>query len=1132
MIRDPFYREIEERLGGKLDPELFEQCAADLLRGDFPTLVPIRGGSDAGMDGAIADGEGPAFPLVSTTGKNVIGNLTRSLDSYMSEGGSRRRVVLATSQALTPKRRRNLIERAAEKGFELVQVYDRAAMADRLYRSPAWCLELLGLPGVPSALSAVPPTRRPLLGDAVVGRDEDLAWLRESDGDRLIVGPPGSGKTFLIRKLVLEGWGLFATSTDPAEIARALRAQRPGVVVVDDAHLDPERVVELRRLREELGAEFSIVATAWKGEGDEVAELLNLTDSQIRELELLTRNEIVEVVENCGLRGPVELVREIVDQAEGRPGLAVTLAYLCLRGGVREVALGEPLRRSTVDAFRRMVGEEATQILAAFALGGEAGMHPRVVSGVLELPLHKLHSALVRLAAGGVIDKARSAAVRAVGFRADAGDNPDQEHLTVRPPSLRPVLVRDVFFGAAPRLPHEDLVEAAPDVSEVACTLARAAAYGASVPPALLIATLERANDGDAWAQYAALGEAQANRVLTDYPEFTMAVAKAALVTAPRETLRRLLDLATEDERPLHPFPEHPLHKIEGWIRAAAPWTGLAVPRRKLLLEAAEEWIATGGDEQVGLRAILMTVSPAFSSYTTDPGSGITVTFTEGLLSPEELREVQALWPKVVALIGALSTVSWQEVLRSVESWAYPSRHVPQKQAPEWMVAYMRPFAERMLADVVRLADGHPGVNHRAAELVERLGMGLEIKLDPQFETLFPTRELGYDPSRQGRQMAAVRELAAEWSAADPARVVQTLSVFEAAAEDVDVRYPRWTPLLCEEIANRTEKPGTWLRAAIEIGLKSDLAAPFLRRAAALRDKGWEEAVRVCLGRPDLEVAAIHVLLTAPDPPPGLLSEALDKLERYPEHIETYCMRGEVPKTTLVRLLRHRNPKVAAAAAVGEWYAAPEGWVQEGLFEEWRGAILGAPEDEDMLGDILKADPALARDWLIARLKEKDDFGYLNIGLAVEGAVTTLNREQRLAVLREVRPGYGYWDLVSYIVVNDLALYGKVLEDEELGEIHLWPLAGHPVGNWIEKAKLALKAGHTPQEVATAAYGHSWGWTGSESAYWGGWADEFAALLSHEDDGIRCAAEFGRERAKRRQQAALKRERLEAVYGR
>ena len=110
MKRDPFYQQIVAGLSRPLDPDVFEQCAADILRSEWPTLVPVRGGGDAGMDGAVADGDGTAFPLICTTGENVIGNLTRSLASYVKNGGSRRRAILATSQELTPRRRQNLRE--------------------------------------------------------------------------------------------------------------------------------------------------------------------------------------------------------------------------------------------------------------------------------------------------------------------------------------------------------------------------------------------------------------------------------------------------------------------------------------------------------------------------------------------------------------------------------------------------------------------------------------------------------------------------------------------------------------------------------------------------------------------------------------------------------------------------------------------------------------------------------------------------------------------------------------------------------------------------------------------------------------------------------------------------------------
>ena len=66
------------------------------------------------MDGAVSDGVGEPYPLVSTTGKNVIGNMTNSLESYVQSGGTRRQVVVASSQKLTPLRKRKLSHRARE----------------------------------------------------------------------------------------------------------------------------------------------------------------------------------------------------------------------------------------------------------------------------------------------------------------------------------------------------------------------------------------------------------------------------------------------------------------------------------------------------------------------------------------------------------------------------------------------------------------------------------------------------------------------------------------------------------------------------------------------------------------------------------------------------------------------------------------------------------------------------------------------------------------------------------------------------------------------------------------------------------------------------------------------------------
>ena len=82
MKYDPFYKEIIAGLNGELDAYLFEECVVDLIRRyDGYFAVPILGGQDGGMDGAVADAQGNPYPIVTTTRKqDVIGNLTDNLE--------------------------------------------------------------------------------------------------------------------------------------------------------------------------------------------------------------------------------------------------------------------------------------------------------------------------------------------------------------------------------------------------------------------------------------------------------------------------------------------------------------------------------------------------------------------------------------------------------------------------------------------------------------------------------------------------------------------------------------------------------------------------------------------------------------------------------------------------------------------------------------------------------------------------------------------------------------------------------------------------------------------------------------------------------------------------------------------
>ena len=131
-------------------------------------------------------------------------------------------------------------------------------------------------------LSIQPLTSRPLLEQALVGRAADRAWLRETSGDRLLVGQPGSGKTSLLYGLAREGWGLFLVGED-MDAAAEIRSSARSCSIVDDAHVDLDRLIRLLQLRRELSASFSIVASVWPGDQQRVADVLGIPSSSSRD---------------------------------------------------------------------------------------------------------------------------------------------------------------------------------------------------------------------------------------------------------------------------------------------------------------------------------------------------------------------------------------------------------------------------------------------------------------------------------------------------------------------------------------------------------------------------------------------------------------------------------------------------------------------------------------------------------------------------------------------------------------------------------------------------------------------------------------------------------------------------------
>lgn len=1104
---DPHHEKILVRLGGELDWRVFQDCMGDLLRKEFPGLTTARGGRDFGMDGAIPDGEEEAFPLICTTARDVRRNLRKNLRSHRAS--RRPRVaVLATSQSLTPEKCLELEALAGEEGFILKQIVQRWDVANLIYHSSRWCRDLLGLSGRPSALSTVPEGLGLPIDMEPVGRDADLEWLRTTSGDRLLVGEPGSGKTFLLERLVREGWGLFLTSDDKGEIANALRDQEPEVVIVDDAHAHIDRIAVLCQLRAEIGAEFAIVATTWRFEEDAIAEALRLESDQIRRLELLTPAEIKEVLERAGVRTPQEILRKLIDQSANKPGLAVTLARLCLQGAWVDVLLGKALARKLLTFFHKWVGREATEILAGFALGGDAGMPTKALAEFLPMGMATMRQKVVALAAGGVL----------------SGTEPGV--LAVRPAALRPVLLGSVFFdGEAARDDYRELLAKAPSLEEALEALIMARGCDINVRLTDLQEMLADLGADrlwlprvqQVWRDFAMLEEYEARWVLDHYPGDVTDVAWECLHSAPLETIRRLLTRAEQ--------------KISA-LDSLSGWLGSALDRRRRLVREVRRYLRAGGDRQVGAQAARSALSLALRFSESD-ALDRQVNDRVGVLAKEALSEMGEIWMDFLEAIRESGLETWSPILLAIEEWILPRYPVfgddeYRGEHGEERFAIVR----RVLRELEPLAKGSPGATAGLRRLASRVELDIDLEPDQTFELLYPTVE--NREAHGARLDDELSNLAVSWAAQPASEILERLQFYANEAHRIGHGWPRLNPDFCRHLAQRTDSPATWVDEAMERALPADFVDPFLKRLVEERREGFETRLERCLDDDAYSAIAVAPVLGSDDPPTGLLEKAIEALDRsraIAQLVREMAQRGEVPVSTLVQILRHASPGSALAAATGEWLAQPRGSVRCEVREAWRQVILQAgPGGSDMseywLGEILAADSDLAYGWLRRYLNETDPMTHhMRIGAFVR-AIGSLSREQRITLLDELQPRDIMGHALAELIQRDSDVYIKLLGIKRLGrELHLAPLRGIPDDAWAELAAVALEeGGFLPHDVACAAFRNMVD-EGMSEAYWRKWEDAFGRLLNDSRDEIKAVARQGMEQARRLREEARVEER-------
>lgn len=1121
MDNDPFYGKIFERLNGHLDDQVFQSCVGDLLRKNHPGIVPYTGGDDAGMDGAIPDFENVPYPLIVTTSEDAIGNLTRNLEKYISEQGKQRKAVFATSRRLTPARIQNLFKRSEELGFKLIQAYHQEWFANALYRDPAWCLRLLGLSGKPSALSKIPLISRPFSDLRTVGRDEDTNWLFTTNGDRLLVGQPGSGKTFLLNKFVQSNGGLFVVSDNLQDIADDIRSMQPVNLIVDDAHTKIDLIKNLIHLRQELQVNFGIIASSWNGDEQEVVKNLQIDQNLIHYLSLLTREQIVEVIYEAGLIGPDQLIKEIVDQSNGQPGLSITLVQVCFESGAKEIFLGEAINNSIINYFSPVLGKESIAILASFAMGGDAGIEKKTISHLLGISLIDLWKLCSQFAAGGVIW--------------DAG----RECLSVYPKALRFALIKEVFFskiGFSSEV-FVELYEQSPSKHDSLSVIIGSKRCGAAINNTFIQEQLLVLDDNSLWDQYTSIGKQETEWVLDNYPEKVNEIAFVGLYYIPDKTLPLLFKSAIGDNRLLNSTPNHPLRVIQDWIESSEPGTNAAISNRVILLNNIITWIDGEGDLDIAMKALGIVFSPKYETNSSNPGNGMRITFRSGCLTLIEIDSLFLQWERVISLFQKQTIKDWNPILNFLPDWLYPSRlnfNVNNETRRK-----MRELGSKILKDLSVLVQDQPVYQRRIKQLGKENGIRINVPLDKEFEVIYPLENWKDYKKDKELQKKNSETLALNWSNQDPRSIITKIVAYEQDALYSGLRYPRWTPFICQVISRKTQVPIQWCKAAINADMEGELIIPFLEIIADGNYSEWITLAHKCLQNPRSAGSTIIYILTSKNSPDELILEAIQKLEKLPQRIDIIqhgLNRGEVPIKIMSSLLTDSDNDVSSSAAYHEWYCEPEQNIRPELFEVWNSTVINNTNPDYWLTEVFSKEPGIAYKWLEAHIDTLDLSDYSNDIQTISTAINVINIDQKKYLLQKIKPEDRYKNFLRRLIGDNLDLYQLLLTNRDLQMFHLEPLYGNPENDtWINKAKEALNYGFSPANLALASiYGSSRygvGWSGHESNMWQGWIDHFTSLQNNVDSRVKKIGDEGKHFAEEQKIKALKKERDEEIFG-
>lgn len=1140
-----------------LDSASFEKAACRLLDHHLMTnnirVVHIKGdssGRDNGFDGeARHHDDQDHAPVIVTTSKDPLKNLKKNLDRVIGDGNKSKKVYFAYRNKLTAKGVNDLKAYVKTKNRTL-HYYDLDWFVEQLQlpENQGIYSELLRSTDIPVSLTDTTDSmaQMPELKSEFLGREDEIDWINKQENDCLVLGQPGMGKTSLLGEFIKKGNTFFLTEEPNVyEIADWLKNNKC-IIVVDDAHNHIKDLKNLMRVRQERHCQFRIVAISWPYKKDAVMTELGL-GTPCKELTILDGKTIVAIVKSIKLkeqtlRWPTAMLNTIRQQANGKPGLAITLAAACLKDQpqnkvIGDVLTGEILRQYLFGKFDNSnTQEQIKHVLAAFALGGKAGVTNQAILKFLELKPDELVSEITILEQYAVLENYE--------------DRNEQPFSIVVPQKLQGAVAATYFFNKPATLNYRDLEVR--NKSELVRVMIEARSRGAAAADLENLIQDSTIVDSTLMANYAELGEREAQHAMKLQPG-NLSVLEAALYRLDTLVLPKLLEnfknfLAKHADNTLQfnqPYIGRMQTVLNQWIVDGVGY-GMDLKRQQKLTEAMakfaamEENFAEITDQHLAVAGVFsLVLCPTFSI----PTAGATLdimTIDRGCLSGDILQSRAQIWEPFLRIIKklheGLAGMSftgraepdakrrlWNIVQQAVGYWTFD---ITKRGLAEEDQDFMKQQLSVVLPQVLSMAKDEWGYIGYFGDIAK--GEGIELNADlSQSDSTFNLIFSGWG----SKEKPEVRKTKIDKLVTNNVKAMTYKELAVWLDNLCDERHGDWADMgffrhLCKELAKQIKNLDELVNELFVLRPNSRVAIQLLGFMAqdANNDNATLNFIDKCLEQSETRHEILHVLIGNI----AKISDAVFKhietdLDEDTEALQHACYRQsfESCRERLHKTLTHSKPSVALCCAIGLWqkYSLPKQIQDPSLYSEyageWKKAVLGSIKQilsvtdnyhtggaNYWIAEILADQKDLAIQWMKAVLESKV---YLNNDLKTifKAALPNLDSQQRIALLAKMQWDessnlYNIAEIFSDLINQDAEVYREALGRDEFKEFLLEPLRLEQSQTispeWKQMAKTALEQGKTPGEITSAVLYYKGVQTGSDSEVLSSYLEKLSVL--------------------------------------